>query len=57
MLNSTQKTGFSHWRQAALLALMVIMVGAISFGAVAGWVLYGEAIFRQAVADGWALCF
>ncbi|EAU41886.1 hypothetical protein FP2506_15674 [Fulvimarina pelagi HTCC2506] len=39
------------------LVLLTTLGAAISFGAVAGWLAYGEAIFMNAVAEGWALCF
>ncbi|MDY8108202.1 hypothetical protein U0C82_03435 [Fulvimarina sp. 2208YS6-2-32] len=57
MPNSTQTATPSNVRQGLLLAAILVVVGGISFGAVLGWIIYGETIFRQAVADGWALCF
>lgn len=39
------------------LALVIAVVAMVSFGAVSGWMTYGEAIFLSAVANGWALCF
>ncbi|MEN3794614.1 hypothetical protein [Fulvimarina sp. MAC3] len=47
----------SPWIVRMGLALMVAFVAVVSFGGVAGWLTYGEAIFLNAVAEGWALCF
>ncbi|MER0239994.1 hypothetical protein [Fulvimarina sp. MAC8] len=45
------------WGRSLVLAFLVVLMAALSFGAVSGWLAYGEAIFLTAVAEGWALCF
>ncbi len=60
MANSTgngEAPPFGPWSMRLALVLLTTLGAAISFGAVAGWLAYGEAIFMNAVAEGWALCF